>query len=204
MTEEAVDALARAGCAEVWMGAESGSQQILDAMHKGIQVEQIGEARQRLKKAGIRACFFIQFGYPGETLEDILATVELVRELLPDDVGVSVSYPLPGTRFHEMVQSEIDQKDHWADSNDLEMMFQGTYESPFYRRLHDLIHRELEVRRAIAAGDPSPELMDQLSNLCKDWFELGQLEEEHRNHSPTELATYEPLLVAPDLSKRWN
>ena len=70
-------------------------------MDKGTQVEQIAVARARLGAAGIRACFFIQFGYPGETFDDIMATVQLVRDTLPDDIGVSVSYPLPGTRFHE-------------------------------------------------------------------------------------------------------
>ena len=75
MNEQAVDALARAGCDEVWLGAESGSQRILDAMDKEITVEQIRAARQRLGEHGIRACFFIQFGYPGETWDDIEATV---------------------------------------------------------------------------------------------------------------------------------
>ncbi len=64
-------------------------------------------ARARLGEAGIKACFFIQFGYPGETFEDIMATVHLVRETLPDNIGVSVSYPLPGTKFHEMVKEQL-------------------------------------------------------------------------------------------------
>ena len=110
MTDEAVKALAEAGCAEVWLGAESGSQKILDAMEKGTELGEIRAARARLKAAGIRACFFIQFGYPGETFEDILATVQLVRETLQDDIGVSVSYPLPGTRFHEMVKQQLGPK----------------------------------------------------------------------------------------------
>ena len=85
MTEEAVAGLKQAGCVEVWMGAESGSQRILDAMEKGTQVEEIAVARARLGAAGIKACFFIQFGYPGETFDDIMATVQLVRDTLPDD-----------------------------------------------------------------------------------------------------------------------
>ncbi len=71
----AVEGLARAGCVEVWIGAESGSQKILDAMDKGTRVEQIVDATHRLRAAGIRACLFLQFGYLGETFEDILATV---------------------------------------------------------------------------------------------------------------------------------
>ncbi len=157
MTQKAVDALARAGCAEVWIGAESGSQKVLDAMDKGIKVEQIAAARQRLGAAGIRACFFIQLGYPGETFEDIEATVQMIRETLPDNIGVSVSYPLPGTRFHKMVQTSLEDKDHWDDSGDLAMMFEGTYQTPFYRRLHGLLHDDLNLRlrlRTQSACDP--------------------------------------------------
>src|SRR5262249_23097704 len=150
MTEEAVAGLKQAGCAEVWMGAESGSQRILDAMDKGTRVEQIAVARARLGAAGIKAGFFIQFGYPGETLDDIMATVQLVRDTLPDAIGVSVSYPLPGTRFHAMVREQLGAQTNWSDSDDLAMLFRGTYRSPFYRALHRLLHEDLELRRRIA------------------------------------------------------
>ena len=106
-------ALAQAGCQEVWLGAESGSQKILDAMDKGIRVDQIVEARRLLKAVGVRTCFFIQFGYPGETYQDILKTVTMIRQTLPDDIGVSVSYPLPGTEFYERVKHELQSKTHW-------------------------------------------------------------------------------------------
>ena len=89
MTPDAVAALARAGCVEVWLGAESGSQKILDAMTKDIEVEEIVSARRRLGEVGIRVGFFLQFGYPGETYADIKLTVQMVREALPDDIGVS-------------------------------------------------------------------------------------------------------------------
>ena len=91
MSEQAVTALAKAGCDEVWLGVESGSQKILDAMDKGTKVEDIPVARALLKEAGIKACFFLQFGYPGETWSDILATVKMVRECLPDEIGISVA-----------------------------------------------------------------------------------------------------------------
>jgi tRNA A37 methylthiotransferase MiaB len=79
------------------MGAESGSQRILDAMDKGIRVRQIHDACNNLRRNGIRACLFLQFGYPGEEWAEIQATIRMVREVKPDDVGISVSYPLPGT-----------------------------------------------------------------------------------------------------------
>ncbi|RYD88334.1 MAG: B12-binding domain-containing radical SAM protein, partial [Sphingobacteriales bacterium] len=95
--EAYVSALARAGCATVWMGAESGSQSVLDAMDKGITLEQIATATSLLRRAGIAPCFFIQFGYLGETSVDIQATVAMINRLLPEEIGISVSYPLPGT-----------------------------------------------------------------------------------------------------------
>jgi len=144
MTRDSVAALRRAGCEEVWMGAESGSQRVLDAMDKGIRVEQIGEARENLRRHGIRSCFFLQFGYPGETWEDIEKTIQVVRQTRPDDVGVSVSYPLPGTKFYDLVASQLGVQKNWSDSADLAMMFRGTYSSEFYRALADALH--LEVR----------------------------------------------------------
>ncbi len=208
MTDEAVTGLAQAGCAEVWMGAESGSQKILDAMEKGTELGEIYAARRRLGAAGIRACFFIQFGYPGETFDDIMATVKMVRETLPDDIGVSVSYPLPGTRFHEMVKQQLGDKTNWLDSNDLAMMFQGTYASPFYRHLHRLLHDDLVVRQRLARQreevGPPDDLPAAIDALNAGWLELGRLEAMYRNVAPTKLAL--PLLgqSAPDLSKEWN
>jgi len=218
MTEEAVAGLKQAGCIEVWMGAESGSQKILDAMEKGTTVEQIYTARERLRRAGIRACFFIQFGYPGETFDDIMATVELVRTAMPDNIGVSVSYPLPGTRFYRMVHEQLGPKTNWSDSGDLAMMFQGTYRSPFYRHLHRLLHRELEVRQMIAdcktqitdVGDgvaaeaAMDKLRSALDELTADWLKLGQLEVTSRSEAPTVIAGANIHLAAPDLSKEYN
>src|SRR6202011_3434036 len=92
-------ALREAGCREAWIGAESGSQRVLDAMNKGTTVEEIRVARERLKAVGIRVGFFIQLGYMDEQLSDILATRDLIEAARPDEIGVSVSYPLPGTKF---------------------------------------------------------------------------------------------------------
>ncbi len=145
MTRDTVQALAQAGCAEVWMGAESGSQEILDAMDKGLRVEDAYRARENLRRHGIRACFFLQFGYPGEAWREIEATIRMVREIAPDDIGVSVSYPLPGTKFHQVVSAQLGVKANWTDSGDLAMLFQGAYSGEFYRALANALH--LEVRQ---------------------------------------------------------
>ena len=148
-----VESLARAGAQTVWMGAESGSQTILDAMEKGTRVEQIREATRRLKRAGIHVGFFLQFGYPGETREDIEKTIQLVRDCDPDDIGISVSYPMPGTKFYEADREQLGEKKNWQDSNDLAMIYQGPFSTAFYRKLHTVVHREFRARKAWKSRD---------------------------------------------------
>lgn len=147
--EDYIHALARAGCENAWMGAESGSQKILDAMDKGTTIDQIRESTQLLKKHGIRPSFFIQFGYPGETKEDIEKTIRLINDLLPSDIGISVSYPLPGTKFYETVKSQLSEKSNWTDSDELQLMFQNTYPARFYKQLHRYVHKNYRKHIAI-------------------------------------------------------
>ncbi len=143
-----VDALKRAGAKTLWMGAESGSQKILDAMDKGTHVEQIREAASLLKGAGIQVGFFLQFGYPGETRVDIEETIQLVRDCAPDDIGVSVSYPMPGTKFFRAVSAQLGEKKNWQDSNDLAMLYRGPFPTVFYRQLHSVVHKEFRARKS--------------------------------------------------------
>jgi radical SAM superfamily enzyme YgiQ (UPF0313 family) len=147
VTDAVARALGAAGCRTAWIGAESGSQRILDAMEKGTRVEQIAEAARRLRQAGIQVGFFLQFGYPGETRDDIERTLQMVRDCRPDDIGVSVSYPLPGTPFYERVKTQLGDKQNWVDSDDLAMMYQGTFVPEFYRALHAAVHAEFRARR---------------------------------------------------------
>lgn len=167
MTRSTVAALKRAGCAEVWMGCESGSQKILDAMDKGIRVEQVYEARELLRQHGIRACFFLQFGYLGEGWSEIEATIRMVRETMPDDIGISVSYPLPGTRFHQSVYTQIGARSNWSDSADLAMVFQGAYPSEFYRALADALHLEVRGGEYPAAAWEHVFQLEQRANLAE-------------------------------------
>ena len=147
MTRNTVSALRRAGCAEVWMGAESGSQKVLDAMEKGIRVEEIFHARENLAKHDIRVGLFLQFGYPGETWEDIRKTIDMVRRAEPDAIGVSVSYPLPGTKFYNLVSLQLGSKKNWNDSDDLSVMFQSRFSSEFYLAVRDALHAEVDGAR---------------------------------------------------------
>ena len=139
--EVLVKALSEAGCETAWIGAESGSQKILDAMEKGTTVQQIGNATALLKKYKIKPSFFIQFGYLGENKEDIRMTIEMINKLLPHEIGISVSYPLPGTSFYEKVKAQMQQKTNWTDSDEMALMFRNTYQPAFYKQLHSYVHK---------------------------------------------------------------
>jgi len=149
VNEKTASALAKAGCKTVWIGAESGSQKILDAMEKGDQVVDIYNAARLLHKYGIEVGFFLQFGYPGETWEDVQKTLKMVRECAPDDIGISVSYPLPGTKFFERVKMELGEKQNWQDSEDLAMLYRGPFPTEFYRVLHGRVHYEFPPWQAL-------------------------------------------------------
>jgi radical SAM superfamily enzyme YgiQ (UPF0313 family) len=191
MTEETVNALRSVGCSEVWMGVESGSQKILDAMDKGTRIFQIASARENLRRFGVRACYFLQFGYAGETWPDIQKTIRLVRETRPDDIGVSVSYPLPGTKFYGRVREQLGEKTNWVDSEDLSMMFKGAYTSEFYRALHDALHAEVETWSSQQAWQFSLSHSETAksrppSARAKElWAKVEQLETTCRNLDPT-------------------
>ncbi|MBN9384513.1 MAG: B12-binding domain-containing radical SAM protein [Chitinophagaceae bacterium] len=191
LQENYVAALARAGCDNSWMGAESGSQKILDAMDKGTSVEQIHAATYLLREYGIRPSFFIQFGYPGETKEDIRKTIRMINRLLPDSLGISVSYPLPGTPFYERVKADLKEKANWTDSDELKIMFRNTYHPSFYKQLHRYVHqtyrwhlalqqmKRLVTRPAAATGEGIRQAASiawyfPLSIL--GWFKLNRLE----------------------------
>jgi anaerobic magnesium-protoporphyrin IX monomethyl ester cyclase len=149
LQENTIDCLAKSGLEEVWVGAESASQKILDAMDKGTTVEQIYKATRLLKEKKIKVAFFLQFGYLGENQDDIQKTIAMVKELKPDNIGISVSYPLPGTKFYEKVRDDIKLKANWTDSDDFEMMFNGTYNSNYYRKLQRFVHKEFRKAQGI-------------------------------------------------------
>jgi radical SAM superfamily enzyme YgiQ (UPF0313 family) len=186
LIDETVDALRSAGCAEVWMGVESGSQTILNAMDKGLVIADIIAARERLRSAGIRACYFLQFGYPGEGWQELQETVELVRNTRPDDIGISFSYPLPGTAFYERVRGELGAKQNWDDSDDLCILFRGAYTTNFYRAVRDALHAEVDSWQG--AGSQSRSVSTALREL---WQRVEALEAVSRN--PAGLAAAEGL-----------
>jgi anaerobic magnesium-protoporphyrin IX monomethyl ester cyclase len=170
MSESTVQHLKAAGCAEVWMGVESGAQAVLNAMDKGLNLSSVIAARRRLKEADIRACYFLQFGYPGETWAELQETIAFVRETRPDDIGISFSYPLPGTVFYERVRMQLGEKRNWADSDDLCIMFKAAYKTDFYRAVRDALHAEADSWLEPEMTDATKAQIDAL------WNKVNELE----------------------------
>jgi anaerobic magnesium-protoporphyrin IX monomethyl ester cyclase len=195
MSETTVRSLKAAGCAEVWMGVESGSQAVLNAMDKGLTLSSVRAARRLLKEAGIRACFFLQLGYPGETWAELQETIAFVRETRPDDIGISFSYPLPGTAFYEHVQEQLGQKRNWTDSDDLCIMFTAAYTTDFYRAVRDALHAEVDTWRLHEVSHEAEACVGAL------WEKVNDLEPVNRNPdaltSPANNALVSPAFFVP-------
>ena len=132
-------------------------------MDKGTRVEQIERATTLLKKHNIKPCFFLQFGYPDENKTDIESTISMVKKLMPHDIGISVSYPLPGTKFYQKVKAQLSSKQNWTDSDELLIMFKGTYPPDFYKILQRLIHYKFRTWKAIEAWQKNRNIPKVLS-----------------------------------------
>jgi anaerobic magnesium-protoporphyrin IX monomethyl ester cyclase len=93
--------------------------------------------------------FFLQFGYLGEKKEDIEKTINMVLDLMPDEIGISVSYPLPGTKFYEIVKEQLEEKTNWTDSDELALMYKGTFSPSYYKKLHRYVHKVYRRKQSL-------------------------------------------------------
>jgi anaerobic magnesium-protoporphyrin IX monomethyl ester cyclase len=201
MTEQTVKNLKAAGCAEVWMGVESGSQTVLNAMSKGLSLPAVVIARSRLKAAGIRACFFLQFGYPGETWKELQETIAFVRENRPDDIGISFSYPLPGTPFYERVRMQLGRKRNWSDSGDLCIMFKAAYTTEFYRAVREALHAEVDTWDPEEKA-PTRQAVDALWNIVYNLEPMCREEEALSDFEDMPLNSHALVTIAGSLPAR--
>jgi radical SAM superfamily enzyme YgiQ (UPF0313 family) len=132
LDEDIVMLLKKLGCYRIWIGAESGSQKILDAMSRKVSKSQITQSRQLCKQYGIEYGIFVMFGYPGEELEDIYDTIEFVRDLQPDQYLTTVAYPLRGTKLFEEIQDQIIYPSGWTDHLQRELEIKNRFIRPLY------------------------------------------------------------------------
>jgi radical SAM superfamily enzyme YgiQ (UPF0313 family) len=138
------EALAEMGCFRVWIGSESGSQRVLDAMDRGVQVQQVREAVHRAQALGIQTGMFLMWGYEGEQLQDIEATVEHVQACRPDVFLTTVSYPIKGTPYFSKVSDKLVRIGQWRASTDRDVRVKGRHSRRFYQFADDLLRSSME------------------------------------------------------------
>jgi anaerobic magnesium-protoporphyrin IX monomethyl ester cyclase len=160
-SEGAVNALKALGCYRIWIGSESGSQRILDAMQRGVTVEQVRNAVRLAQKYDIKVGMFLMWGYEGEELEDIAATVEHVKRTNPDIYFTTIAYPIKGTPYFDAVDHKIELPRAWADASDRDYVVSGRRGKEYYRLADLWLRSEVDAHRALAS-DP-----ERAANLCE-------------------------------------
>jgi anaerobic magnesium-protoporphyrin IX monomethyl ester cyclase len=153
LNPESADLLAQLGCFRLWIGSESGSQRILDAMDRGVTVAQVHAAVDLCKERGIQTGMFLMWGYEGEELEDIEATIDHVKRSDPDVFLTTVSYPIKGTPYHERVAGSLVQLKPWGSSSDRELVLRGRRSPEFYENADRLLQREVQLARIKRTGE---------------------------------------------------
>ncbi|MBN2056945.1 cobalamin-dependent protein [bacterium] len=101
---EMLAAMKRAGCRLVQYGVESGDQEILDRLKKGITIDQVRRTFRHSRMAGLRTVANFMIGNPGDTRETIAATMRLAEELKPDYANFSMTVPFPGTELFRLAE----------------------------------------------------------------------------------------------------
>lgn len=148
LNEKVADTLAQLRCFRVWIGSESGSQRILDAMERGVTIEQVQRAVALCKSRGIQTGMFLMWGYPGEELEDIFATVEHVRRSDPDVFFTTVAYPIKGTPYFDQVAGRVKSSIPWPEGSDRDYRIAGRHSRRFFQFADELLRSEVELSRA--------------------------------------------------------
>lgn len=152
LSEDVIRTLAELGCFRLWIGSESGSQQILNTMQRGVKIQAIRESVALCRQYGIETGMFLMWGYEGEEMSDIEATIEHVRSSNPDIFLTTVSYPIKGTPYYKKVASRLIQIKPWAQTSDRELDISGRRPREFYKVADELLRYEVELARLRAGS----------------------------------------------------
>jgi anaerobic magnesium-protoporphyrin IX monomethyl ester cyclase len=152
LNPEITELLAGLGCFRLWIGSESGSQRILDAMDRGVKVEQVQSAVDLCKANGIQTGMFLMWGYEGEELPDIEATIDHVKRSDPDIFLTTVSYPIKGTPYYQRIADSLVQLKPWSVSTDREIVIRGRRTRRFYDYADQLLRDEVQLARLNRSG----------------------------------------------------
>jgi anaerobic magnesium-protoporphyrin IX monomethyl ester cyclase len=149
LDESTIKNLKAAGCFRVWIGAESGSQKIIDLMDRRVDVKQVQDMIRLARRHGLQAGTFIMVGYPGETKEDIYATIEHLKKADPDLFTITVAYPIKGTELYTEVEERFTKQLEWENSTDRDIDFMRTYAREYYDHAVQMINNEMFFHKAI-------------------------------------------------------
>jgi radical SAM superfamily enzyme YgiQ (UPF0313 family) len=168
MNASIADTLASLGCFRVWIGSESGSQKILDAMQRGVRIGQVQDAVRTLRNRGIETGMFLMWGYEGEDLGDIEATVEHVKTCRPDIFLTTVSYPIKGTPYFNDVAPRVIRIGEWSSTTDREVRIAGRHSRRYYQFADQLLKNEVAglISEADAARRGLRESFDEVEAVC--------------------------------------
>jgi len=163
LNEEMLDLLAELGCFRIWIGSESGSQRLLDSMDRGVKVEQVQQAVAMTRARKIQSGMFLMWGYEGEEMQDIEATIDHVSKAQPDIFFTTVSYPIKGTPYYQQIQSKLVQLKPWGQTSDREIRIQGRHSREYYAHADTLLRAEVQRARLTGAGHYDPMDLQQLT-----------------------------------------
>jgi len=162
LNEEMLDLLAELGCFRVWIGSESGSQRLLDSMDRGVKVEQVQRAVEMSRARKIQSGMFLMWGYEGEKMEDIEATIRHVSKAQPDIFFTTVSYPIKGTPYYQQIENKLVQLKPWAETSDREIKIAGRHSKTYYAHADRLLRDEVQLAKLKMNGASDSTLLEQL------------------------------------------
>jgi anaerobic magnesium-protoporphyrin IX monomethyl ester cyclase len=145
MSMEVIQLLKESGCYRVWIGAESGSQKVIDLMDRRVDVNQVREMIIETRKNGIEAGTFTMLGYPGETEEDIIETLNHLKISNPDYFTITTAYPIKGTELYIENENEFMNSPDWATSSDRDIKLNTAYSKKYYQYAVSWINNEMKL-----------------------------------------------------------
>ena len=155
LNEKVIDILAEMGCYRLWNGSESGSQKILDAMKRKVQVEDVQQKTHMLQQKGIETGMFIMLGYHEETIEDLEETVKHLKICNPDIFLTTIAYPIKGTPYYAEVEADVLREGSWIENADRDLTVAGRYSKRFYSFATRWIVNEVALSQAKQNGGVS-------------------------------------------------
>jgi|BEDMetMinimDraft_2_1075160.scaffolds.fasta_scaffold03018_2 Fe-S oxidoreductase len=170
--EEMLKLMKESGCEQIFYGLESGSQEMLDAMNRNMKVQTMKKGLLMTKKAGIRIHTFVMVGYPGERFEYLLKTLNLMKEIMPDEFSFTIAYPLPGTKLYNLVDMVDDPDAEWEEPNENKLLFKSDMPQSALRFFIRKTKIEISMRRLFKRETIPEKIFNRTTNLILKYLSI--------------------------------